>query len=505
MLMLEATTSLRTGRSASASSSTAVPSEFVEVYSASSYIDWPTPTRAARWTTASTPSSARRTASASRTSPTRSSTSAARYSGFPSWTCGWSESSARTRLPRASSSSARCEPMKPAPPVISTDSDSCGLREPRRSTQCVGLVGALPREVPVLAAEVPIRGGLRVDGAAQVEVAEDRSRPQVEVLAHERLDPRDRDRLRPERVDEDGHRVRDADRVRDLQLAALGEPGGDDVLRHVARRIRGRAVDLGRVLAREGAAAVRRGAAVRVDDDLAPGDAGVAHRPADDELAGRVAVHEVLVLQATLVVEVVREDRMDDVLDQVRLEQRLHVEPVAVLRGDEHALDLDRPRAAALVLLVAQRDLRLPVRAQAREDLRLAHLAKPLREPVRKHDRHRHELVRLVDGVAEHHPLVAGALPVERVLVAVLLLVRMVDALRDVGRLLVDGHHHAARVGVEAVLRTRVADLGHLPAHEPRDVDVRLGRDLTGDDDEAGGDERLACDAAVRVGAENRV
>ena len=57
--MLEATTSLRTGRSISASSSTAVPSVFAAAYSAISYMLWPTPTRAARWTTASTPSSAR--------------------------------------------------------------------------------------------------------------------------------------------------------------------------------------------------------------------------------------------------------------------------------------------------------------------------------------------------------------------------------------------------------------------------------------------------------------
>ena len=83
--------------------------------------------------------------------------------------------------------------------------------------------------------------------------------------------------------------MRDADRVGDLDLAAVGEPGGDDVLRHVARRVGGRAVDLRRVLARERAAAVAGGAAVGVDDDLAAGEAGVAHRPADHELAGRVA------------------------------------------------------------------------------------------------------------------------------------------------------------------------------------------------------------------------
>ena len=81
---------------------------------------------------------------------------------------------------------------------------------------------------------------------------------------------------------------------------------------------------------------------------------------------------------------------------------------------------------------------------------------------------------RLVRRVAEHHPLVAGADPVERIVVArvVLHLERRVDALRDVGRLLVERDDHAAGLGVEAVLRARVADLGDALAHEARDVDV---------------------------------
>ena len=54
--------------------------------------------------------------------------------------------------------------------------------------------------------------------------------------------------------------------------------------------IGGRAVDLARVLAREGAAAVGGRTAVGVDDDLAPGQAAVAVRPADHEAAGRVDV-----------------------------------------------------------------------------------------------------------------------------------------------------------------------------------------------------------------------
>ena len=79
-----------------------------------------------------------------------------------------------------------------------------------------------------------------------------------------------------------------ADRVGDLHLDPVGQPGGHRVLGHPAHRVRGRPVDLRRVLAGERAAAVPGHAAVGVDDDLAAGQAGVAHRAADDEPAGRV-------------------------------------------------------------------------------------------------------------------------------------------------------------------------------------------------------------------------
>src|SRR6185312_5163195 len=85
-------------------------------------MDCPTPTAAAKWTTASASSIAFPSASRSRTSATASSTAGSRYSGRspPSCTCGSRSSSARTSWPSARSRSARCEPMNPAPPVMRT-------------------------------------------------------------------------------------------------------------------------------------------------------------------------------------------------------------------------------------------------------------------------------------------------------------------------------------------------------------------------------------------------
>ena len=158
-------------------------------------------------------------------------------------------------------------------------------------------------------------------------------------------------------------------------------------------------------------------------------------------------------------------------------------------------------------VLVADRDLGLAVGAQVGHDLALAHLGEPVGELVGERDRHRHQLRRLAGRVAEHHPLVAGAGDVELVVVGGVgaRLERLVDALGDVGRLLVDRVDHRARVGREAEVGVGVADLADRLAGDLRDVDVGLGRDLAGDDDEAGVDQRLAGDAAVRVVGEDRV
>jgi hypothetical protein len=78
---------------------------------------------------------------------------------------------------------------------------------------------------------VAVRSSLGVDRPAQVEVAQDRRGAQVEVLADELLDPGDRQLLGAEALDEDRERVRHTDRVRNLDLRALGEARCNDVLR----------------------------------------------------------------------------------------------------------------------------------------------------------------------------------------------------------------------------------------------------------------------------------
>src|SRR6185436_9939687 len=121
-------------------------------------------------------------------------------------------------------------------------------------------------------------GGALVDRLFQAERPDDARRLEIEDVADRLADLRVVDVAGAERVDEDRHGLGDADRVGELDLALRGELRGDDVLRDVARDVRGAPVDLRRVLARERAAAVPTVAAVGIDDDLPTREAAVALR-----------------------------------------------------------------------------------------------------------------------------------------------------------------------------------------------------------------------------------
>ena len=143
-----------------------------------------------------------------------------------------------------------------------------------------------------------------------------------------------------------------------------------------------------------------------------------------------------------------------------------------VLGGDHHGVD-----ARHLAVPVLDAHLGLAVGTQEVEAA-AAGAGQLAGEVVRVLDGRRHQLGRLVAGVAEHHPLVAGAAGV--------------DPLPDVGRLLVDRHQHRAGVAVEAHVAAGVADPLHRLAGQLLVVDWRLGGDLAGDHDVAGLEQRLA-------------
>src|SRR5215472_17168276 len=90
---------------------------------------------------------------------------------------------------------------------------------------------------------------LAIDRTPQIEALNDGAWTQVDVRLHEFADLPFFDAIRSEGVDVDRNGFGDADGIRDLDLATIGETGGDDILRGVACGICGRAIDLRRILA----------------------------------------------------------------------------------------------------------------------------------------------------------------------------------------------------------------------------------------------------------------
>jgi hypothetical protein len=152
-----------------------------------------------------------------------------------------------------------------------------------------------------------------------------------------------------------------------------------------------------------------------------------------------------------------------------------------VLRGDHDGVDTD----GVVVGVVLDGNLRLAVGAKVAHLAGLSYFGQLLREFMGERDGCRHQLGGFVGGVAEHHALVAGTAGVH--------------TLSDVGGLAVDGRDHSAGVRVEALEGIVIADLVHRVANKGLEVDISLGGDLAGNDDQAGASERFAGNAAVGV------
>src|SRR5438876_7581537 len=132
------------------------------------------------------------------------------------------------------------------------------LHAPRQQPR---LVRPLPGERWLAAAEVSVCRRLPEDRPTELQVLDQALGRQIEVLAHQIGELGVLHLPRAVGVDHDADGLGHADRVCELHLYAIAETRSDQVLRHVARAVAGRAVDLARVLAGERAAAVAAHAA----------------------------------------------------------------------------------------------------------------------------------------------------------------------------------------------------------------------------------------------------
>src|SRR3546814_64370 len=130
-----------------------------------------------------------------------------------------------------------------------------------------------------------ISGSRLIDGLVKTQMRADAARRQSDELRQNCFDLRLVYRAGAVRVDIERQRLGHADSIAELDSAALGKACGNDILGEIAAYIRGGTVNLGRVLARKGAAAMRSRAAIGVDNDLATSQTSVDIRPADFEKA----------------------------------------------------------------------------------------------------------------------------------------------------------------------------------------------------------------------------
>ena len=308
---------------------------------------------------------------------------------------------------------------------------------------------------------------LTVDRSAKIKVLDDSRRSEIEALAYSLRDRRFVYLTRSEGVDHYRHGLRNADSVRELNLALICKSCRNDVLCNVSCRVGCRTVDLRRILARESSAAVTGVSAVGVNDDLSAGKSGVTCRTANDKSAGGVYVDLGLCIH-----KLSRNDSLDDELDHI-LADLCELNVSRVLSGDYNGVN-----ANGLAVVILNSHLSLSVGTEIVECTVLSYVGKSLCELVRERDRQRHKLLGLVASVSEHKSLIACT-DIELVSVALLRLKRLVNAHRDVGRLLVNRAEHAAAIAVKAVLCSGVADLADCVSYDLLKINDSLGRDLT--------------------------
>mmetsp|Transcript_30132 Transcript_30132/g.86786 ORF Transcript_30132/g.86786 Transcript_30132/m.86786 type:complete len:315 (-) Transcript_30132:61-1005(-) len=273
---------------------------------------------------------------------------------------------------------------------------------------------------------------------------------------------------------------------------------------------------------------MRAPSSVGVDDDLPAGEAGVALRAADDELAGGIDMQvRVITEECKGGLPVLEDDLPQGLLHHLLHDQLVHLvhrgrrgvgarvaldlllarglQGLRMLRGDHHCVDLPRLHGAVRSLQVLDRHLRLAIRPQPPEQAALAHVGQCLAQARRDGMREGHAILGLVAGVPEHDTLVAGA--------DIQVLLADMHAACDVGALLVDAHQYLARLVAEAlavdareVVLVRVkSNFRDDAAHHLLVVHLRLCCDLAGKHHHVVLGHCLASHLALRIRRQARI
>ena len=229
-------------------------------------------------------------------------------------------------------------------------------------------------------------------------------------------------------------------------------------------------------------------AAIGVHDDFAACKARVASGAAEHETACLIDVE----FQIGRCVKILlRNDFVHNLMRKFFQILYFHIRRMLV--GYDDALDGDRFSA-----VVEEGNLRFRIRSEERIAARMAEPREFLHDAMAVVNWRRHERISFAACETEHHALIARALFMGEACISI-------NALSDVGRLLVDFDDDFRVVGVEAEIVVVVSNIaGHFTG-DFLEIDVGLGGDFAGKDDEIGCCKRFAGDARFRILREQSV
>ena len=333
-----------------------------------------------------------------------------------------------------------------------------------------------------------IGSSLGIDRTAQIQHPDDTGRAQVEILLYQLLQHPVIHLASTKGINHDGHRGSHADSISKLHFGTLCQAGSHDILCHITGSISAGAVNLRWILAGESAAAMTSHAAIGINNNLAPCQAAVTLRAADNELAGRV--DEILGLLAK---KLGRNNSIDDMLNQI-LANLVKGDVLIMLGGDNNGINSYR-----LAVLIGNSYLSLAIRAEIRQGAVLAHLGQAACQTMCQRDWQRQELRRLIGSIAEHHALVTGTGSLCLVQITFPCLQSLVNALGNIRRLLIQGNQNTAGISIKAELGTGIADPADGLPGNLGNIHIALGRNLTGNMSLAGSHQGLAGHTAIRI------
>lgn len=181
------------------------------------------------------------------------------------------------------------------------------------------------------------------------------------------------------------------------------------------------------------------------------------------------------VVDGPIVEEVGRDDLLDDLLENL-LAELLSGDLLSMLSRDNDRVNTERDRGTT-ILLVLDGDLGLGVGAEPWESTGPPCNGESSVELVRQDDGQWHVLLGLVGSITKHNTLVTGTDVLEGA---------VVEALGDIGRLLLNRDEDVAGLVVEALGRVIVANQLDRLTDDLLVVDGGLGGDFTENHDHAG-------------------